>query len=131
MITAACVFIWNTLKTFGEILKESPIARYATFGVAVAILVAGAILCRNCGRDSKLGKQIDERAPAIIEEQQGVNAAANLAVNANKEAVNAGNAANDAVANARRIQKDKRSNVSIEEANRNRCIAFPESEGCK
>jgi hypothetical protein len=129
MIAAAFLFIWNTLKAFVEILKESPIARYFTFGLVVAVLVGGAILCRNC--DSRLGKQIDDRAPVIVEEQQGVNAATNQAVNANKEAVNAGKDANQALANVNAIRKDKKKNVSIEEANRNRCIAFPESEECK
>jgi hypothetical protein len=129
MIAAFFLVIWKGLKAYWEILHESAIARYFTFGLVVAILVGGAILCRNC--DSRLGKRIDDRAPVIIEEQQGVNAATNIAVNANKSAVNAGKAANQAVANVIAIRKDKRKNVSVEEANRNRCIAFPESEECK
>lgn len=125
----ALLFIWNTLKACGEILRESPIARYFAFGVAVAILVTSALLCRRC--QSPTEKRIEDRAPVIVEQQQGVKTAEDLAANANATAVNAGKTVNQAQANVIAVQKDHRSNVSVDEANRNRCLAFPDSEGCR
>lgn len=122
-------FCWNTIKAFIEILKESPIARYITFGVLVAVIVAICLAGRGC--QSGTDKRIEDRAPVIIEQQQGINAAEHLATNANNAAVNAGAIANQAQANVLKIQQDKQANVALEEANRNRCLAFPESEGCK
>lgn len=129
MITAAALFIWNTLKAFLEILRESAIARYVAFGIVVALIVAVALLSRNC--KSRTEQRIEDRAPVIVEQQQGVNAAANLATNATQTAVNAGKLANQAQANVIAVQRDRKTNVSLEEANRNRCLAFPDSEGCQ
>jgi hypothetical protein len=125
----ALLFIWNTLKACGEILRDSAIARYFTFGVAVAVLISGFFLCRGC--KSETDKRIEERGPVIIEQQQGINAASNIAINANAGAVNAANAVNKAQANVNAVQRDRQTNVSIDVANRNRCLAFPDSEGCR
>lgn len=100
--------------------KALRVARWILVGVAVCVLIAGVIMFRSC--KSATERRIEERQPVIVETQQGANQAINAAVNANKEA-------NDAQTAVNRVQKDKQTNVSIEEANKNRCIAFPES--CK
>jgi F0F1-type ATP synthase membrane subunit b/b' len=128
MIAAAFLFIWNTLKAFWEILKESPIARYLTFGVAVAILISLFFLCRGC--QSATEKRIESRDPVIVEQEQAANHAVDEATNANVNATKAQTNANRAQAEVNRIRRDKRSNVSVEEANRNRCLVFPESPEC-
>lgn len=95
--------------------------RQIAIGLGLLILmVAIGVSVRSC--KSRTEKRIEDRQPVIVEQQQGANQALNAAVSANQQAKDAQNAVN-------RVQKDKRANVSIDEANRNRCIAFPES--CK
>ena len=74
-----------------------------------------------CGK-SRLEKQIETRQPVIEETQTGANQAINAAINANI-------AANDAVKTAKEIRANKQKGVSVTEAERNRCLAYPES--CK
>lgn len=89
------------------------------FIVIAVVIVVGFRAC-----ESRSEKRIEDRQPIIIEEQQGANQAINAAVNANAEA-------KDAQAAVNRVQRDRKANVSVAEANRNRCLAFPQSEGCK
>lgn len=89
----------------------------------LTILLISVVLWAYCGK-SRTEKRIEDRSPVIQEQQTGVNQAVNLAVNANIEV-------NKAQTEVNRVRADKQTNVSIDIANRNRCIAFPESEGCK
>lgn len=86
------------------------------------LLVTLAVSFRSC--KSATEKRIEERQPVIVEQQQGANQAINAAVNANRDAQDAQNQVNT-------VRRDKQTNVSIETANKNRCIAFPDSEDCK
>ena len=95
--------------------------RQIAIGLGLLILlVTLAVSFRSC--KSATEKRIEERQPVIVETQQGANQAINAAVNANQQAKDAQTAVN-------RVQRDKQTNVSVETANKNRCIAFPES--CK
>lgn len=94
-----------------------PLAIGLSVFVAVVLL---AISIRSCKSGTE--KRIEERQPVIVETQQGANQAVNVAINANQQAKDAQNAVN-------RVQRDKQTNVSIDEANKNRCIAYPESCG--
>lgn len=90
-------------------------------GLGLLILIVTiSVSIRSC--KSRTEKRIEERQPVIVETQQGANQAINQAVNANTAAQDAQNQVN-------RVRRDKQTNVSVDEANKNRCIAFPES--CK
>ncbi len=88
----------------------------------IAILVSVA-LWSYCG-DSRLEQRIEDRQPVIVEQQQGANQAINAAINANADAVAAQKAANA-------IRANKQTNVSVDEATKNLCIAYPELKQCK
>jgi hypothetical protein len=95
--------------------------RQIAIGLGLLILIVTlAVSFRSC--KSATEKRIEERQPVIVETQQGANQAINAAVNANTAAQDAQNQVN-------RVRRDKQMNVSVDEANRNRCAAFPES--CK
>lgn len=95
--------------------------RYFATGLAVLVLVASVVLWSYCGK-SRIEKRIEDRQPVIVEQQTGANQAVNAAVNANAQA-------EKLQANANAIRANKQTNVSLSEAERNRCIAYPES--CK
>ncbi len=116
------MFIWTSIKEFGELLRDSPVVRYATFGVLIAVLVGSFFLFRGC--KSPTEKRIESRDPVIVEQEQAANDAVNAAVNANIAAANAQDAVN-------KVRHDKQANVNIAIANRNRCLAFPDSAECK
>lgn len=95
--------------------------RQIAIGLGLLILIVTiSVSIRSC--KSRTEKRIEERQPVIVETQQGANQAINTAINANQQAKDAQDAVN-------RVQRDKQTNVSVDEANRNRCAAFPES--CK
>jgi hypothetical protein len=94
----------------------------AVYG-GIFLILASVLIWGYCG-DSRLGNRIDERQPVIVEAQQGANQAINTAINANADAVAAQRIANN-------IRANKQSNVDLEEAKRNLCIAYPEAEACK
>lgn len=80
---------------------------------------------------SRLERKIESENPVVIESEQVANQAVETANRATQDAKNAQEAANKAQSNVNAVQRDKRSNVAIDEANRNRCLAFPQSEGCR
>jgi|GEM_PF-4056104 len=99
-------------------------------GTAAAVLfVAVAVYFAYCS-PSRREKRIESRDPIIIEQQQAADHAINAAVNANAEAANANAAAVNTQSAVNAVQRDHRTGVNTDEANRNRCLAFPGSAEC-
>lgn len=97
--------------------------RQIAIGLGLLILIVTlAISFRSC--KSATEKRIEERQPVIVEQQQGANQAINQAVNANTAAQDAQNQVN-------RVRRDKQTNVSVDAAKKNMCLAYPELEACK
>jgi hypothetical protein len=98
--------------------------------LAIALITLYFAFQWACGT-SKLEKDIDSRTPVII----GSNAAVNVAsdkVRTSEEKVRTSDS--KVVTAQKKLDKAKaepKANVSLEEANRNRCIAFPESKECQ
>ena len=92
--------------------------REVIIGGAILLCILSVGFWAYCGK-SRTEKRIEERQPVIVEMQTGANQAINAAVNANVEA-------NKAVANANAIRANKQTNVSVDEARRNMCLAYPE-----
>lgn len=97
--------------------------RQSLVALGIGVVLISVAYWAYCGK-SRTEKRIEDRAPVIQEQQTGVNQAVNLAVNANIEV-------NKAQTEVNRVRADKQTNVSIDIANRNRCIAFPESSECR
>lgn len=108
------------LNIIGWISEHKRLA--ATFA-AIGILLLAVAYWALCSK-SRLEQRIEDRSPILQEEQQGANQAINAAVNANKAVINAQQEVN-------KVRKDRQNNVNLETANRNRCLAFPESPECK
>lgn len=92
--------------------------RQALVIAVIGILLLSVAYWAMCGK-SRLEKRIEERQPVIQEQQTGANQAINAAINANADARKAQEEAN-------RIRNNPETNVSIDVANKNRCIAYPE-----
>lgn len=129
MILTAWLFIKTTIADAFQILQDSAIARYFTLAVVVAILVSGFFFCRGC--KSSTEKKVEADDPVIVEQQQAVNSAVNTAIQANVNANAAVEDAKQAQANVNKVIQNRESNVSFQEANKNRCLAFPNAPECK
>lgn len=116
---------------FANILGFISANRRLFVAVLIAILLLVVAFWWKFCRQSELEQRIAERSPVIVEQQQAVNSAVNAAINANLQAETASNLANKALEAANTVRRDHQTNVSIDNANKNRCIAFPESAECR
>lgn len=114
--------IWRGLTFIAELLHESAIARYIAVGLLGAMLVLIVVFSRSC-RDT------DPLRPVIIEGEQNVNHAVDAVNRANANVKNAEDRVNKAQENLNRVRPEK--NVSLDEANRNRCLAYEDDPRCK
>lgn len=117
MVLKIWEWAWEHKRAAGTLLAIALIALYFAFQWA-------------CGT-SKVEERIDDRQPVII----GSNAAVNIATDTVKKTETR---VKDADVKVKAAQKkldeakaEPKANVSMEEANRNRCLAFPESKECQ
>ncbi|MBV9217355.1 MAG: hypothetical protein JO053_14395 [Acidobacteria bacterium] len=115
--------IWGLVyAVFGWLWRHKPVL----IAVAIGVLLVFVAFWWSFCKPSRLEKRIEERDPVIIQQEQAANDAVNAAKTANQAAANALQRANEAGQRANTIRSNASTNVSIDEANRNRCLAYPE-----
>lgn len=123
MIATILMFLGEAWRWTWRTLQQSAIARYVAIILLAVLLTLIVVWARSC-RDRP-----DPLDPVVIETGQNANHAIDKLQNANSNVTGAETNTNKARENLNRIKPEV--NVSIEEAKRNLCKAYPDDPQCK
>ena len=111
--------------------KNAQIAAFIVLGLVLLGVLGCGVAVRNFFAPSALEKQIDNRKPEIVNGQvdsgiktEGVNKASQNTSQAEKRSTDAQRRVNEA-------HNADTTNTNYNEANKQRCLAYPESVECK
>lgn len=122
--------IKSGLKAFWALTGTIPYLRYILLGSVLVTVIVIVIIGRSCGGDSELENKIEQKQGETITYQSEANTAANT-VEQKKGSVKGSRVdANAKTERATEVRTEKVSNVAVEEANKARCVAYPESKDC-
>lgn len=100
--------------------------------VVLAIVIAIVIVGRGCGdSDSDLEKGIQKDQGEVILKDAESEVIANKVEESRKESDVRRESAKRAVKEVEKVRESKPSNTSFAEANRERCLAYPDSSECR
>lgn len=117
-MTGFLIIAWHWLKTAFYFFVDNWRFWLIVFGL-IGLLAAAIFTFRYCEKRKITIRQneSDNANFAVIEAGSETNQAIKNLENANKK--------------AQEIENSKETNVNFSTANRNRCLAFPDSKGCK
>lgn len=115
---------------FWALTGTIPYLRYILFGAVLVAVIVLIVVGRSCGSDSEFENKIEQKQNETITYQSEADTAANT-VEEKKESVRSSRAdVNVKTEKVKEVRKEKVSNVALEEANRARCAAYPDSKEC-
>lgn len=123
MVKMTWLKIWTIIKGFFKWCTEN--YKFVLTILGIIVLILSIILVRQC----YINRNIDKTRDEIIKEQIEANRLERNAKEKERESNVITNKANETLENVNKIESENK-NVSVDEANRNRCKTFPNSNGC-